>query len=663
MLGSFRNNRRSGLFVWALMVAIMVGLAGFGIGVSGHFGTGTDIATVGDEKVSTDEYVRAMQQELRALQQQVGRSLPMAEARQYGVDGMVLGRLVNDAALDGEAARLGISTGDDAVRQQILATPAFRGPSGTFDKATYDAALQRAGLRPDQFEALLRSEASRNLLAAAIPAAAQVPDTEAKSVLAFLGEKRGFDWIRLDAAKLPAPIAAPTDADLAAFHDAHAADRYTRPETRQVSYAAVTPAALAATIEIPDADLRAAYDAEGARFQTPERRALDRLAFGTMDEAAAARSRLDKGEIDFDALATERGLKPGDTDQGTVAAADLPEAVRDAVFGAAGPGIVGPVDTPLGPSLYRVNAILAARTTPFEEAKADLTKDVALDRAKKQIADDGPHIEDLVAGGATLEEIASETVMELGHVSLNATTSDAIASDPAFRAAAEKAEVGEETDPVQLADGGIATLRVDSIDPPAVIPLAEIRDRVAADWTSDQTVAALQTLADGDVAALKAGTSFADVAKGLDLPIQSAGPLTRGDTVPGLPPELVADIFAAAPGAAVTRRDGDSVVLAVLTTTTPLDLADPANAPILARLQQQYDDQIRGDVLALYTGALRAAEGVTVNQSLVEFDPRPVPLSPCNSSPPSTTSPPRSTPAGTRSSTPASSPTSTRPSR
>jgi peptidyl-prolyl cis-trans isomerase D len=617
MLGSFRNNRRSGVFVWALMAAIMVGLTGFGISVGGIGGGSGAVATVGDEKVSADDYVRAMQQELRALQQQVGRSLSMEEARKYGVDGMVLARLVNDAALDGEASRLGISTGDDAVREQILATPAFRGPNGQFDKATYDAALQNAGLRPDQFEALLRAESSRNLLASAVPAVAQVPATEAETVLAFLGEKRSFDWIRLDATKLPAPIPAPTEADLAAFHDAHV-DRYTRPETRQVSYAAATPESVAATIEIPDADLRAAYDADAARFQSPEKRALDRIAFGSMDEATAAKSRLDKGEIDFDALAAERGLKPGDTDQGTVAADSLAEPARDAVFGAAGPGIVGPVETPLGPSIYRVNAILAAKTTPFEEAKAGLARDLALEQAKRQLGDDVPHIEDLVAGGATLEEIASETVMELGHVALTSETTDGIAADPAFRTAAEQATVGEETDPIQLADGGLATLRVDSIDPPAPIPLAEIRDRVAADWTSEQVASALEKLADGFVAELKAGKSFADVAKQLDLPIQTAGPLTRGDTAPGVPGALVADIFAAAPGAAVTRRDGDGVVLAVLTGTTPLDLADPANAPILARLQQQYNQQVHEDVLALYTGALRAEAGVRVDQALLE---------------------------------------------
>ena len=121
-----------------------------------------------------------MQQELRALTQQTGRSLTMAEARQYGVDRMVLARLVNDAALDGEAQRLGLSTGDDAVRAQVMATPAFQGSDGNFDRETYAAALERAGLRPADFEELLRREATRDLLARGVQSAATMPDTAAR---------------------------------------------------------------------------------------------------------------------------------------------------------------------------------------------------------------------------------------------------------------------------------------------------------------------------------------------------------------------------------------------------------------------------------------------------------------------------------------------------
>jgi peptidyl-prolyl cis-trans isomerase D len=322
-----------------------------------------------------------MQQELRALTQQLGRDLPMAEARQFGVDRMVLARLENDAAHDGEAARLGVGTGDDEVRRQVMETKAFQGPDGKLDRATYTDAVGRIGLTPAKFEDLIRAESTRNLVAAGVQAAATLPDSEALVILGFLGEKRGFDWIRLDAALLPTPIPAPTDAELEAAHQAHAADRYTRPETREISYASVTPEALAATIEVPEADLRAAYDADIARYQTPEKRALDRIGFATADEAAAAKARIDAGTADFDAIAAERGMKPGESDQGLVAADALPAAARDAVFGLTEPGIVGPVDTPLGPALYRVNAIIAAKTTPFEEARPALSRDRALEEA------------------------------------------------------------------------------------------------------------------------------------------------------------------------------------------------------------------------------------------------------------------------------------------
>ncbi len=103
MLNAFRT-KRSNILVWVLMVMLIVGLAGFGIGVSGGLGN-QDVAQVGDQSVTAEEYGRALDQELRSISGQLGRTLPMSEARQYGIDRMVLARLVNDATLDAEAAR------------------------------------------------------------------------------------------------------------------------------------------------------------------------------------------------------------------------------------------------------------------------------------------------------------------------------------------------------------------------------------------------------------------------------------------------------------------------------------------------------------------------------------------------------------------------------
>ena len=212
MLGSFRN-RRAGVLIWALMAALVVGLAGFGIGVGGGIG-GSNVANVGGLPITADDYARAMQQELRALTQQIGRDLAMTEARQYGVDRMVLARLVNDAALDDEAAaprRLHRRRG--RPRPGRWPPPPSRAPTASSTAPPTPTPSTAPASRPPSSRHL-RDEATRDLVAAGVQAPAAMPDTAALTVLDFLGEKRSFDWLRLDASLLPSPIRAPTDAEL-----------------------------------------------------------------------------------------------------------------------------------------------------------------------------------------------------------------------------------------------------------------------------------------------------------------------------------------------------------------------------------------------------------------------------------------------------------------
>lgn len=613
---NFLRAKHSRILVWSLAILIVVGLAGFGISSSGALQTNT-VAAVGDRTIATDDYARALDQELRTLSNQIGRALPMAEARQYGIGEMVLARLVNDAALNHEADRLVLSVGDVVVRDQIVEVPAFQGPDGKFSRDTYTFALQRSGLSSSHFEEQIRHEATREMIATSLQSAITQPPIAARTVLDYLGERRGFDWLALEPAMLTEPVPAPTAADLDSEYTAHP-ERYTKPETRHVTYVSVTPESLAPSIDVPEADLRAVYDQSGERFNTPEKRLLDRIGFATDADAAAARARLDAGEIDFDALAAERGLTADQIDQGSVAAAALAADAREEIFGAEGPGIVGPLPSTLGPSLYRINAILAASSVPFEEAREELRQERALTLAAQQISDETAGIEDLVAGGATLEEIANETDLALGTLELNSATLGGIADDAAFRDLANSTEPGDLTDLVQLASGGIATLRIDGIDAPTLLPLDEVRERVAAAWTADETDRRLLALAEGFAGELDEGLGMEALATRLGSSAQVAPPMTRGEILPGATPELIADIFAAESGDAVVVPDTGGVILARLTSVEPFDPDTEENAGILANAQAQFQAQAADDALALFTFALRNQAGVTVNQAEID---------------------------------------------
>lgn len=616
MLKIFRH-RKSGFFVWAILILLMVGLAGFGVSTAGN-GSGQVVLTVGDTEVQAADYSRALKQEVDAISNQIGRQVPMSEARQYGIDRMVLSRLASDAALDDEASRLGLSVGDTAVHALLVATPAFRGPDGKFDTLTYDAALQRVGLARGTYEDMLRAEATRDMLAGAIQAPVAMPAVAADTLLAYAGERRRFDWIALDAALLPEPVPAPTEEQLAAFHDANTA-RYTRPETRRITYALLEPATLAATIQIPEDELRQAYDAAGTRFATPERRAIDRIGFGTQAEAQAAMDRIAAGTATFDAIAAERGLTAAETDQGDVAASALSPEAAKAVFGATEPGVVGPVPTPLGPSIYRINAILAATSTPFDQAKAELAQERALAQAKREILDEAKGVDDMLAGGARLEEIVKDSHFTLGKIALDAQTTGPLADDPAFRKAAMEADRDVETDLIELGDGGLVALRVDAVEGPAVIPLAEIRDRVAQDWTAQETTRRLGEFGDSLKTEAAGGLSMADLAARLGRPLEAGGPIARNDLQPELPQGAVAALFAAEPqGVVVARGETGGVALIQVTEVIPLDLKSAQAASVLQNATQQMRQGAAEDVLALTVQAVQAQRGVQVDQALME---------------------------------------------
>jgi peptidyl-prolyl cis-trans isomerase D len=268
-----------------------------------------------------------------------GRQLSAAEARAIGVDRAAMARLFTAAALEAEAGRLGVSVGDKPVQEQIAAIPAFRGLDGRFSPETYADTLRREGMTTSEFEYDLRMDEARAILQQAALAGVTAPAPVTALTQSWLLESRDLHWRELTAADLAAPVATPDDATLEAWHQANA-DRFTAPEIRKITYVWLTPEMLEGTVEVNEQALRELYDSRIADFQQPERRMVERLVFPDMATAEAAKARLDKGEITFEALAGERGLSLNDIDLGEVSKADL-GAAGDAVFALDQPGIAG----------------------------------------------------------------------------------------------------------------------------------------------------------------------------------------------------------------------------------------------------------------------------------------------------------------------------------
>lgn len=614
MLTSLRSGKSNG-FVWVILILLIIGLAGFGIGGSGAGGASTAVASVGDADVTVDEYVRAYNQENQRIAQQFRRALTPEEIRLFGVDQQVLSQLLNGAALDGEAARLGISVGDETVRTRLMRTQAFRGIDGNFDETAYEFALQQSGLNPAEYDNIVRGETTRQVLQAAIMAGVNAPDTAAEAIVSFLGQNRRVNWVRLNATHLDTPVGAPSDAQLQEFYEANPAD-YTLPETRDITYAYVTEAMLAETMEISDAEVREIYDERINEFRAPARRLLDRIVFGTADEARAAKARIDEGTAGFEDIATERGLETDDMDLGEVVEGDLNADERALIFAAEDLGVYGPVTSDLGPALYRINAILDETLVTFDAARDELSTEVALERAADQIAAEFDVVEDLLAGGATLEEVAAETLLELGSMSLTADTTDGVAADQAFRDEALSADEGEERDPINLTDG-LAVIRVNEIKAPALQPLETIKLRLAEAWRLAETEAQITNLGTVLKDRIDGGESLGDVAATYNLVMVEDGPLGRNGIIEDTPPEFVAAIFNADLNDIVVVPDSGSVLIGQIIEIIPEDMTSEDVAQPLSLFSRELDAATANDIFAYFTQGLQDEAGISVNQSLI----------------------------------------------
>lgn len=560
-----KQNKRYG--AWIIVGVILLGLAGFGTG--GLSGSIRTIGTVGDKEITVTAYQRALNEQIRAISNQFGQPISFSQAQAFGVDQLALSQVVLLRTLDNEAENLGLSVGDQRVLDRLRAIPQFQGAGG-FNRETYRLALQQSGQTAEEFEAGLRDEAARTMLQGAVVSGVSTPDTYADALVQYIGENRSLTWATLTADDLTAPVPGPTPDNIQTFYDENP-DAFTAPETRNITYVWLTPAMIRDQMTVSDEAVADLYNERIQDYVQPERRLVERLVYLNAERAAEAKARIDAGEATFEDLVAERGLAMTDVDMGDVSAEDL-GAAGEAVFAAAPGDVVGPFNATLGPALFRMNAILQAQETPLDDVAPLLREELATEAARAFINDEANGMIDLIAGGASMEDLAERTEMELGTIAWTPDMAEDIAAYDNFRDQAAAAREGDFPELFDLSDGGIFALRLDSITPPTLRPLDEVRDDVAAGWQDQRTLQAIVEQAESIAGNILPLTAFDT----LGLTGTEEEGLTRRTFVEGTPPDFNDAIFDMAVGDVRVLEAGDRAIIVRLNDIAAPDLSNDA---------------------------------------------------------------------------------------
>ena len=600
------TNSFSKTFVWILLGLLIVGLAGFGsTNLSGGINS---IGRVGNEDISVNQYVRALQNEMREASNQFGTELSFQQAMLFGLQQQVLNRLVMEKTLEDEANKLNISVGDATVRDQLMKIQAFQGVDGLFNRTAYGFMLDNAGISEVEFEEQIRADTSRMLLQQAVIDGIYMPSVFSKKAIDYLAQERTISLLELDETDLPEALSDPTDEELLTYYENNI-ELFSLPESKSITYVILTPQILSKNIIIDKNELLAAYERKKDTYNRPEQRAVERLNFLDIEGAAAAYRKLENNEIDFEYLVTERGLTLADVSLGYVSKQELKEA-SDAVFELAEGQISVPQKTELGASIFRVKSILSAQTKSFNDVREDLNNDLRIERAVQLIDVERTRIADLLAAGASLEELASESDMSLGKIIYHDGVETDLTSYNEFKSAAQNLTPSDYPKLVELSDEGILAMQVNEILPERASAFTSVKKKVISFWRDDALNAALAVLGEEKVVAARNGAELVS----LGSKYKKVSSLKRDGNIPNTPLNLIPEAFELNEGEFGLIPGNGSVFLLQLNSVEKGDTVSPNAEASRQQFADKLNQSLANDVFQIYLSEIQKLAGVSLNE-------------------------------------------------
>jgi peptidyl-prolyl cis-trans isomerase D len=296
--------------------------------------------------------------------------------------------------------------------------------------------------------------------------------------------------------------------------------------------------------------------------------------------------------------------------------------VADAAFALKQSEVSAPIKGQFGTVILTVNKIDPGSQKSFQEVEPQIKREIAENRAKSDLGALRDKFEDERAAGSTLAEAAKK-------LGLKSRTIDAVdrsgrgldgkpvadlPKSPDVIASAFTTDVGVDTDPLQLQNGGYLWYDVSGITPSRERTLDEVKDQVAAHWRDDEIAKRLKTKTDDMLGKLKAGTKLAQLATDSGLKVETATELQRGKPGGFAPAKLVEAAFKTpkgVPASAEGDQETSRFIFDVTEVTDPKpDQASAGYKQISTTLQNSYAD----DLVGAYVTKLENDFGVTINQ-------------------------------------------------
>lgn len=615
---------------WYFKVLFVLLVVSFGIwGVADIFVNYVNmrpVATVDGHAITQEEFSTRLQRMVTKAQEISKGQLNAEQIKDMGIPHKILESLIDQALLAGELKKWKLVVSDAAVRNHIQSIPAFLNEQGAFDKRAFDYLLHNNHITEGQFIADVRTDLQQQQLFGALMSGINLPKSYVNLLFQGFFEQRVFAVVTIPLAKMVVKDV-PKEGELEKFYQENK-ERFTLPEMRSVTLLEIDPNRLKGQITVTPAQLQEEYERRKADFEIAEKREVKQVTFKDEGTAKKAVESLKKGRP---VPAVARDLTAEFKDLGLVTRQQLPDLVADRLFEAELGQVTDPVSTPFGWQVYVVSKIEPSFTKSYQEMRASLEAELKTSLANDQLYELKNKVEDALAGGATLAEIAKEHHFKI-QVREAVSRAGKDESDKEVLPEAGKAELldhifslAEKSDsPVIDTKEGISyVVHVDRVQAAHVPDFKSIKDKVSKAWVQNKRFELGVIVAQQLARDARSVSELSRLALGRKLPIKMLDPLSRADSEKDekvhkqFTPRLVDQMFELTPRKAIfgvtpDRESGIQVVM--------LQKVLPFNQKPLqekwAHMEKKLSELVYQDASSLYVKYLRAKANVSVNQGI-----------------------------------------------
>jgi len=410
MLRALRNQTQS-IFFKIFLVLLICGFALWGVGDLTGGNTTKPVLITDSKEISIDKAIN----EINRIRYSSASRPSFNEIFENGTYKTVLNKLEQEILLNSEAEELNLNVPMSVVTQTISQENNFKDPLGKFSQIKFNQSLKNAGLSETKYLEMINTEANLKQISTPFSTNDYYSEKVIKKIMDWQNEIRNIEYDFFDLLT-PKDIKRPSEETLTNFYEENK-EKYQIPLTRNIQYLEISPNYFTKQVKISDSQINERYKIEKSNYKIDEKREI--LQVTTQDEEKVKKFFKAVGKNNFKELALELfNLSENDINLGLVKKTDLPSTNADALFKANLNEIVGPLKTEFGYNVYKIIKIEPEGSIEYSKIIEDIKSKIIKEKSTEVLFEKLDIIEDLLAEGSNLSEIAVSDVFDK-KISLN----------------------------------------------------------------------------------------------------------------------------------------------------------------------------------------------------------------------------------------------------